>query len=135
MIIFPTDDVFLTEDQFEVVISLLRGEEKLYFMNFGYDKNKCQPMNEIYELAGRTYEEYCSAREFVFVMPLTILSSDSFRWLIVIDENFESGTAVFAADKEIINIFKDKYVNWPEDVVVYEEFCRKYNYESLIHTF
>ncbi len=135
MIIFPADDVFLTNEQFEAVISILIEDEKLYFLNFGYDKNVRESMNEICELEEHSYEEYYSAREFIPIMPLTMLFSDSFRWVVVIDEDIQSGTAVFAADKEIMDTFKGKYVNWREDVPAYEDFCRKYNYEERIKIF
>ena len=104
-LLYNTNDLCLNEEQFNALMESIGSTEKLYIAQTDSDK--------IYEFDfPMSYNDYQSLDLF----SMTYLSSTQFDWIVVIDENLESGIGVLATKNEIIDKFLSRYKNGVRDI-------------------
>ena len=106
-LLYPTDDFLLTERQFNALTSL-SNQNKIFIMQIGYSDNFLSEDNEIYLLEPPvSYQEYSKLR----FDTITIMFSDSYDWIALIDESIEGGECILAGNQQIIKQFQNSYSN------------------------
>lgn len=112
-LLYPTDDFFLTEEQFSAIVTLLSEGERLYVMQLGESDDLSAMNRVVYEFcAPFSYEEY---RTLDFYS-MSILFSSRNHWVMVIDESLRGGIGVLAGDSEIVRLFEAHYGETKRDI-------------------
>ena len=119
MILYPTDDFHLTEEQYQAVVSMLDENELLYVLKIGYHGRIFDPSNTVYEASGPfAYSEY----EKLWLDTPTILFSDAKEWVVVTDESADYGEGLFVGQEESFQRFRAAYGNGRRDLAQFMEF-------------
>ncbi len=106
--LYPTNDLWLTEKQFQVLKKFveLLGEKNFCLTQFDGGtpfEGLYSATNEVYELnIQSTYEEYYSLN----IHSISVLFSTKGSWVILIDETFEAGYGIIVTSKEFVEKFK-----------------------------
>ena len=104
-LLYNTNDLCLNEEQFNALMQSIGSIEKLYVAQ--------NDSEEIYELDfPMSYSDYQSSDLF----SMAYITSNKFDWLVIIDENLESGIGVLAANDEVIDNFSSRYKNGIHDI-------------------
>ncbi len=104
-LLYNTNDLCLNENQFNSLINLISTEDIIYMVQ--------NDSEEVYELSiPLSYNEYKSLDLF----SMTFLSSKKFEWVVIVDEELESGIGVIASNKEFIDAFDSKYKSGLNDL-------------------
>ena len=104
-LLYNTNDLCLNEEQFNALMESIGSTEKFYIAQ--------NDSEEIYEFdLPMSYNEYQSLNLF----SITYLASNKFDWLVIIDENLESGMGILAAKDEIIDNFTSRYESAIHDI-------------------
>ena len=99
-LLYNTNDLCLNEEQFNALMESIGSTEKLYIAQNDSD--------EVYKLVFPiSYNDYQSLDLF----SMTYITSNNFDWLVIIDENLESGIGILAAEDEVIDGFLSRYKN------------------------
>ena len=105
LLLYNTNDLCLSEAQFNALTASIAPADKFYVFQSDSDK--------IYEFDyPMTYDEYQALELF----SITYLTSDKFDWAVVIDENLESGIGILAAKSGVIERFSARYGNCLNDI-------------------
>ena len=141
MFLYPTNDLWLTEKQYEILKDFLKtiGENEFYLTQFdgGSVKEKFSSLfskyNPVYKFNLETdYTEYCQP----FFYSVSVLFSLKGTWAILIDESFYAGYGILIVSKENIVKFKKLYESLSNDFNNYmkDEIYLKENeyYKSLL---
>ena len=117
ILLYNTDDLWLSKSQFEALIKLLSFGEKLYAAQ--------NDSEEIYEMtAPLKYENY----ENLNLFSISFIASEKFEWVIVIDEGLESGTGVLVGEPDFIQKYIHQYGHALKDI--YDLIAFHYNDSS-----
>ena len=104
-LLYNTNDLCLNEEQFNALMESIGSTEKLYIAQNDSD--------EVYKLVFPiSYNDYQSLDLF----SMTYITSNNFDWLVIIDENLESGMGILAAKDEIIDNFTSRYESAIHDI-------------------
>lgn len=104
-LLYNTNDLFLNQKQFEVLLKLCSNSDTIYVAQHDSD--------EVYEIClPISYEDYKS----LDLYSITYLSSKEFKWVIVIDEELESGVGVLISNTALINDFNSVYQDELKDL-------------------
>lgn len=136
--LYPTNDFWLTEGQFDVLKKFLKeiGEYEFYLTQFLGALNR----EGLYSEANKVYKfnldsEYSSYYD-LFLYSVPILFSSKGTWAILTDETFEAGYGLFISSEAYVEKFKKlyesvrtEYKEWLDDET-YEE-SKKF-YEELL---
>ena len=127
IILFPTNDLILNENQFDTLVnSLIIGKEALYLMQLGENSDIFSQGNAVFKFAPpHLYREYFKCYEEENLYSICIMFSDSFEWVCVIDECLEGGVAILAGYPTVINEFELKYGNSKNDLNNYLDFLKE----------
>ena len=105
MLIYNTNDLCLSETQFDALMESIDSTEKIYVAQNDFDK--------IFELDFPvSYAEY----QFLDLFSMTYLTSNQFDWLVIIDENLESGIGVLATKSDLIEKYSSRYKDGLNDI-------------------
>ena len=105
-LIYNTNDLCLNKEQFDSLLSVIGPLETIYVVQNDSDT--------IYEFdLPMVYEEYQSLNLF----SLTVLTSSSFDWAVIIDEELESGIGFFVASNELVENFNFRYKGGLNDML------------------
>lgn len=110
LILYPTNDLYLTLGQFNAVKKFLEiiGEEEYYLTQFdggGFD-GIFSESNPVYKYNLKsTYSDYCKP----YLYSVSVLFSANGTWAILIDETFDAGYGIFVSNEEYLNKFKKLY--------------------------
>ena len=103
-LLYNTNDLFLNEEQFNTLMKLIPITDTVYVVQVDSE--------EVYEFClPISYEDYTSLNLF----SITFLSSKNFNWVIIIDEELESGVGLIISNAELINDFNSMYKNGLKD--------------------
>lgn len=111
-IIYPTNDLWLSEKQYAVLLDFLKkiGENEFYLTQFDGasvqdSKNFCSIFSEtnpVYKLEiDRPYETYNSLPLY----SVSVLFSVMGTWAIFIDETFDAGYGIFVSSRDLVDKF------------------------------
>ena len=104
-LIYNTNDLWLSEQQLEVLTSILSPEETLYIAQIDSD--------EVYELKlPIKYEEY----ESLNIFSICFIASSKFDWVIVLDEELESGVGVLIGASDFVKKYISQYKDGLKDM-------------------
>lgn len=109
-ILYPTNDLYLTTGQFNVLKKFLEtiGEKEFYLTQFdgGGFEGIFSESNPVCKFNLKsTYSDYCKS----FLYSLSVLFSVNGTWAIFIDETLDAGYGIFASNEEYLNEFKKLY--------------------------
>lgn len=111
LLLYNTEDLWLSRAQFDALTALLPNEKMLYIAQNDSD--------EVYELGVREqYEEY----ERLNLFSLSFISSENFDWAIVIDEGVEAGTGFLVSSAEFAERYASEYGECLKDMYDLIEF-------------
>ena len=117
-ILYPTNDFHLTKEQFHAIKCLLQPDENLILFQMGFDDGFFSPKNSYYKInCDINYREY----DEIWIDSISALSSDTWEWLVLIDEALEGGLGVFIASEEVVKKFSEIYVNMTTDIIRFVE--------------
>ena len=112
-ILYPTDDYFLTEFQFQSIVKLLSQNDKLYVMQMGANDDLDSLEHEIYELSyPYSYTDYRSLDFY----SISIIFSSQCDWIIIIDESLNGGIGLFVGDVAKVSFFETVYAKTKSDI-------------------
>lgn len=118
-LLYPTDDFYLTKDQFATIKRLLRPNENLNLLQMGFDEGFFSLKNIYYQMDYNIeYQDYHK----IWVDSISVLFPDSYEWIVLIDEAAEGGLGMFIASEKPIKKFTQKYTNLTADVIRFVEF-------------
>lgn len=117
-LIYPTDDHLLYECQLSAVVKLLEEHESLYALQLGWSDVLGADTNELFILSPPFNEEYYNLDLSTF----TLLFSNSYQWLVLIDEAQEGGVGLIVGEKDIIEKFDSIYGRTKQDIVSFVNF-------------
>ena len=105
-LLYNTNDLCLSEKQFNALIESIGPTEKIYVA-----QNYPEEIREFdFPLS---YSDYQSQ----YLLPMTYLTSNKFDWLVIIDEALESGVGVLLAKSDaIIDNYSSRYKNGIKDI-------------------
>ena len=99
-LIYNTNDLCLNKAQFCTLMRFLKEQDKIFIAQNDFQ--------EVYEFNyPMCYEDY----ESLDLFSMTYISSNRFDWVVVIDEELESGIGILIADSKIVNDFNDHYTD------------------------
>ncbi len=105
LLIYNTNDLWLSENQFNALMESIRSPEKIYVAQNDSD--------EIVEVSfPMSYKEYCD----LDLYSLTYVTSNHFDWLLIMDEGIESGIGVLATKNELIGRYCSRYTQAKQDI-------------------
>lgn len=148
LILYPTNDLLLTEGQFNVLKKFLErlGETEFCLTQFdgGGLEGLFSDVNTVKKFPlESTYSQYCETNLY----SISVLFSINGKWAIIIDETFDWGVGLFVSNKTYVDIFNDlcfdirtEYKNfmteqeYNRDKQYYEEQLETHvvNYNSLL---
>jgi len=123
LLLYPTYDVYLNEEQFTALKSFLENidEDEFYAVNHYVvsDDPAVLPADDFFYLASRdiSYEQYTD----IFVYHLSVMFSKNGKWAIVIEESLEDGIGIMAAQPKMLELFKDCHPKYKQEL---ENFIR-----------
>ncbi len=98
-LIYPTNDFFLYEHQFDAVKSLVKQDEKIYVFQL-------DDLSFVHEFSYPfDYKAYCCLNLY----SVSIMFSNSLEWIIIIDEAVEYGKGVFISNFSLKEKFENIY--------------------------
>ena len=104
-LLYNTNDLCLNEEQFNALMESIGSTEKFYIAQ--------NDSEEIYEFdLPMSYNDYQSLNLF----SMTYLTSNKFDWLVIIDENLESGIGVLATKSDLIEKYSSRYKDGLNDI-------------------
>jgi hypothetical protein len=104
-LIYNTNDLCLNKEQFDVLMKNIDSQDTVYIDQKDSD--------EVYEFVFPiSYDEYQSLNLF----SMTFISSSKFDWIVIIDEELESGIGVIAAADKLIDNFNSQYKKGLKDL-------------------
>lgn len=117
-LMFPTDDLHLTKEQFESLTHLLNDGETIYVMQMAWDmkdgffdiNNQCFQLKSPIE-----YSEYASLELYT----ISLLVPTQFNWIVLVEENLDNGEALFIGDKKVTEQFRQIYSSNQDDLAKY----------------
>ena len=113
VLLYPTEDLALTNEQFEALLKAHTGS-RIFVMQIGYDDDFLSDNNDVYVLSAPcSYEEYENLR----FDTITILFSEDDDWIVLIDESAEGGVGLLAATSQVIERFESYYKNSKNDII------------------
>ena len=120
VLVFPTDDVYLTEKQYRAIQKLVPSNEKIHSglvrMMFG------EPLVKHYCFdANSDYQVYRAG----LLDGMSFLYSDNSDWIVLIDENSENGEALFIGSPKSVKDFSEEYGSIESDRLKFEAFYQK----------
>ena len=119
MLLFPTEDFQLSEEQFHAVVSLMDGAERLYVLKAGYDGKIFDPSNAVHVISAPfAYAEY----EKIWLDTPAILFSDAKSWIVITDELSQGGEGLFVGEEESFRRFREIYGDGRRDAAEFTEF-------------
>ena len=105
LLLYNTDDLWLSKPQFETLTKFVSTNEKIYIAQLD--------SAEVYELTTPIkYDVYDSLNLF----STTFICSENFEWLIVIDEGLESGIGVLIGENDFVQQYIDLYGHALRDI-------------------
>lgn len=118
-IIYPTDDVCLNEEQYNAIVSILKGGEDMTVIQCGWSNNFFAEDRIAYTFCEPfCYEEYS---KLDFFSPSIIFSS-LHEWIIIIDESLNGGEALIVGDPNRIAQFLKTNDNGIHDLLRFVSF-------------
>lgn len=131
LMLYPTDDLWLTEKQFELLKVFLKkiDENEFFFTQYSgssfqkgsKDQGIFSEANPVYKFnLDSNYAEYYN--DNIFLFSVSGLFSSKGTWAIFIDETFEAGYGIFVASEDMVNEFRTlwetirkDYPDWLDD--------------------
>lgn len=111
MLLYNTNDLYLNPSQFKALMSSIDPSEKIYVAQNDSD--------DIYEFESSVlYDEY----QALNIYSMTYLTSSSFDWVVILDENLESGIGILAAKNKLIEDYPLSYQETLNDIQMMIEF-------------
>ena len=111
MLLYNTNDLCLNPSQFKALMSSIDPSEKIYVAQNNSD--------DIYKFESSVlYDEY----QALNLYSMTYLTSSSFDWVVILDENLESGIGILAAKNKLIEDFSLSYQETLNDIQMMIEF-------------
>lgn len=99
-LIYNTNYLCLNKAQFGVLMEFLKGQDKIFIAQ--------NDSKEVFEFnCPVRYEDY----ESLDLFSMSYLSSSRFDWVVVIDEELESGIGFLIADSKTVKDFNAHYAN------------------------
>lgn len=118
-LLYPTNDFHLTKEQFDAVKCLLRPNENLYLFQMGFDGGFFSLKNSYYQMnRNLEYHDYSE----IWIDSISVLSSDAWEWIVLIDEAADGGLGVFVASEEIIRRFSQIHADLATDIIRFVDF-------------
>lgn len=115
LLIYPTDDFFLTNYQFDCIKSMLNNEETLCIMqmNWKLKEGFFDQENVVYQFTNSDeYSEYVSLP----IDTISIIFPSSFDWLIITDELSQNGVGLFIGGDNSFKRFSSIYKGAQSDL-------------------
>ena len=105
VLIYNTNDLWLSKPQFDVLTKLISPQKTLYVAQ--------KDSEDIYELElPIKYEEYSKLDLF----SISFIASEKFDWVIVMDEGLESGIGILIGNPDFVKQYISKYENGLKDL-------------------
>ena len=127
ILLYPTNDLFLTQQQYKTLWQFLNivGESKCYLTQFDNVESGIDSETNTFLCIHNnlSYNEYLDFNLF----SLSMLLSEKGRWAIFIEETLEDGIGLFIADKKYMDIFKNCYLDYCRDLTHYQEDIKKFH--------
>lgn len=147
LLLYPTNDLWLTEKQYAVLKDFLKkiGENEFYYTQFDgsstqkdgkvkvcdNSKGIFSKTNPVFKFSlNRDYSDYYDT----FLFSVSVLFSINGTWAILIDETFDAGYGIFVSNADNVDRFRElyesvktEYLEWMderryvEDVKFYKE--------------
>lgn len=120
VLLYPTNDFYLTDNQFDCIKSMVSKDESIYVMHMNWrcDDGFFDFNNEYYQLPSNCeYSRYKS-------LPLDTISivfPSSFRWLVITDESYDGGMAFFIGEYASTQCFSNLYTTTQSDLAKFVE--------------
>lgn len=139
ILLYPTNDLYLSEVQFKAFLAFLNkiNIKSCFLTQFdGGWEGIYAKENMIWELTQEnSYEEYLGTNLY----SLSMLFANDGEWAIFIEESLNDGIGLFVGTKEIVDIFQSCYTKYKHDLERYiqetKEVCGQSNpdyFKSLI---
>ncbi len=105
--LYPTNDLWLYERQFDAVTSLVRPNENLYVF-------QVDDLSELHVFSAPfDYKSYCDLNLY----SLAMLCSDAEDWLLIVDEEFYFGIGILVATEDVNKQFEKAYGSGCQDLL------------------
>ena len=135
ILLYPTNDLYLSEVQFKAFLDFLNkiNTKRCFLTQFdgGWEGIYARE-NIVWELTQETsYEEYLGAKLY----SLSMLFANDGEWAIFIEESLNGGIGLFVGKKEMVDIFQVSYTKCNYDLERYiqetKEICRQKDPDCL----
>lgn len=120
ILLYPTDDFHLSEDQFDVIKTIIPCGNSLYVAQIGHGQNSILHSTPVYKLKQPfDYREY----QEIWLDTISFIFSDSYEWVIVIDESLIGGEGLFIGNDVAASQFWKQYKRGNSDIAEFVQFC------------
>ncbi len=125
IVLYPTNDLYLTESQYNAFIKFLNNlhEERFFVTQFDGGRNGIfSDDNIVWEIGQDTkYKDYYNINLF----SLSMLFSQNGKWAIFIEETLDGGIGLIMGDKDSIIEFKKSYPQYSQEEESYSKVMKQ----------